>query len=62
MKHFLAVLAALVLASCSKPGFNNVDITGASYASEFSLTDHTGARRTSVISCIVVGHTSGHCV
>ena len=46
MKHFLAVLAALVLASCSKPGFNNVDITGASYASEFSLTDHTGARRT----------------
>jgi len=46
MKHFLAVLAALVLAACSKPGFNNVDITGANYASEFSLTDHTGAPRT----------------
>ena len=46
MKHLLAVLAALVLAACSKPGFNNVDITGANYASEFSLTDHTGAPRT----------------
>lgn len=46
MKRLLAVACLLVLAACSKPGFNNVDITGASYAREFSLTDHTGARRT----------------
>ncbi len=46
MKRLLAVALAAVLVACSKPGFNNVDISGASYAREFSLTDHTGARRT----------------
>ena len=47
MKYLLAaVLALLVLAGCAPQGFNNVDITGASYANEFSLTDHHGARRT----------------
>ncbi len=46
MKRLLVAFALLTLAACSKPGFNNVDITGASYANEFSLTDHTGARRT----------------
>jgi protein SCO1/2 len=46
MKRLVAVLLALLLAACSKPGFNNVDITGANYASELALTDHTGARRT----------------
>jgi len=46
MKRLLAFALAAVLAACSKPGFNNVDISGASYAREFSLTDHTGARRT----------------
>ncbi len=46
MKRLLAVLALLAIVACSNPGFNNVDITGASYADEFSLTDHTGARRT----------------
>lgn len=46
MKVFLAFLAAVLLAACSKPTFNNVDITGANYANDFSLTDHTGARRT----------------
>jgi protein SCO1/2 len=40
------VCAALLLAACdNKAAFNNVDITGAKYAREFSLTDHTGARR-----------------
>ncbi len=39
---------AVVLAACqpTAPAFNNVDITGAQYAREFSLTDHTGAKRT----------------
>ena len=46
MKRLFAVLVLLALAACSKPGFNNVDITGANYANDFSLTDHTGARRT----------------
>jgi len=36
-----------VLASCaeSKPQFKSVDITGADYAKDFSLTDHNGQRR-----------------
>lgn len=39
--------AALLLAGCDdKPAFHNVDITGAQYARELALTDHTGARRT----------------
>ncbi len=46
MKHLFAILCALVLAACSQPGFNNVDITGVNYADELSLTDHTGVRRT----------------
>jgi protein SCO1/2 len=46
MKRFAACLFVVLLAACSKPAFNNVDITGASYADDFSLTDHTGARRT----------------
>lgn len=40
----------LALAACSKPAqpptFNNVDITGAEYARDFALTDHTGKPRT----------------
>ena len=36
-----------VLAGCeSKPAFNAVDITGASYAQDFALTDAGGTRRT----------------
>lgn len=48
MRVLLSFLAALALAACDSgaPRFNNVDITGASYAHGFALTDHTGVRRT----------------
>jgi protein SCO1/2 len=47
MKSLLALLAALLLAACDgAPKFNSVDITGANYARELALTDHTGSRRT----------------
>jgi protein SCO1 len=45
----LAVGAGLALAAgCDRGagGFKNVDITGANYARDFFLNDHTGARRT----------------
>ena len=53
-RHFRAALlaalaaAALALGACSdKPAFNNLDITGSkSFGTDFSLTDHTGKRRT----------------
>jgi protein SCO1/2 len=43
-----AVLAAALLAACgpSGPAFKNTDITGADWAREISLTDHTGKLRT----------------
>ena len=39
--------AAGLLASCSgnKPGFAAIDITGADYGRDFSLTDHNGQAR-----------------
>ena len=40
------LLVCLVLACCTKPGFNNIDISGASYARDFALTDVGGVRRT----------------
>ena len=42
------VVAGLLLAGCSNdgPAFTGVDITGATYATSFDLTDHTGQRRT----------------
>lgn len=46
MNRLVALLVALLLGACSPATFNNVDITGANYANEFSLTDHTGVRRT----------------
>jgi protein SCO1 len=52
MKKLLALFAlALMLVACdkfsSKPVvFNNVDITGADYARDFALVDHTGKPRT----------------
>ncbi|MES2320534.1 MAG: SCO family protein [Pseudomonadota bacterium] len=50
MKKFIALFAlALLLLGCGKDKpvlFNNVDITGADYAKDFKLTDHTGKLRT----------------
>lgn len=45
----MVCLCCALLAGCDKTPplvFENVDITGASYAQDFSLTDHTGAPRT----------------
>ena len=43
----VALCAAVVLSACNKQAsFKNVDITGAQYAREIALTDHTGVRRT----------------
>ncbi len=39
------LLVCLVLACCTKPDFNNIDISGAAYARDFTLTDAGGARR-----------------
>ena len=38
-------LWALVACSPDKPKFSSIDITGADYAQDFSLTDHNGQRR-----------------
>ena len=52
MKKLLALFAlALLLLGCDKVSnkpvtFNNVDITGADYAKDFKLADHTGKLRT----------------
>lgn len=45
---FRALIVALFLVGCSggSEKFNSTDITGANYARDFSLTDHTGAKRT----------------
>ncbi len=42
------VVSTLLLVSCGGGAqkFNSVDITGANYARDFSLTDHSGAKRT----------------
>ena len=47
-RTFLISAAALTLAACgeSKPPFTGIDITGADYATGFSLTDHNGQPRT----------------
>ena len=44
----LSGVAALALAACdsSAPQFTSIDITGADYATDFSLTDQNGATRT----------------
>lgn len=52
MKKLFALCAlALLLVACDKVAtkpvtFNSVDITGADYARDFALTDHTGKPRT----------------
>jgi protein SCO1/2 len=47
MLRVLALAALLALAACGRPPveFANTDITGADYAKDFSLTDHTGRPR-----------------
>lgn len=44
----LSGLAATALAACGrpKPNFQSVDVTGADYAKDLALTDHTGEPRT----------------
>jgi protein SCO1/2 len=44
----IAMVSMLALTGCSdpKPEFKSVDITGADYAKNFSLTDHNGQLRT----------------
>ncbi len=44
----LSLGSALALTACSdsKPAFSGIDITGADYATGFSLTDHNGQPRT----------------
>jgi protein SCO1 len=46
LSTLLIVLACAALAHCAKQEFNNIDITGADYARDFSLTDTGGAHRT----------------
>lgn len=45
---FGCLILATALSACSPSGpkFHNADITGADYAKDFSLTDHTGKLRT----------------
>lgn len=48
MLRILLLAAALAVAACSapeRPQFKSTDITGADYARDFSLTDHTGQPR-----------------
>ncbi len=45
MKKLILLALAGLLAACTPQKFNSVDITGASYASGFELTDHTGTQR-----------------
>lgn len=48
MLRILLLAAALAVAACSapeRPQFKSADITGADFAKDFSLTDHTGQPR-----------------
>jgi protein SCO1/2 len=46
-RFVLLSLASLLLTACQpdKPKFNGIDITGADYAKDFTLTDHNGQSR-----------------
>ncbi len=46
-RFLLLSLSVLALAACSpdQPKFNGIDITGADYAQDFTLTDHSNQRR-----------------
>jgi protein SCO1/2 len=47
-RAILLAFSFLLLAACGpdKPQFANTDLSGADYAQDFALTDHTGQRRT----------------
>jgi protein SCO1 len=44
--RLIFLIALLSLSGCGPEGFKNTDITGSDFARTFSLTDHTGAKRT----------------
>ena len=48
MRLFAVLVAAALVAACGRsgPAFRSTDITGAEWAREFSLTDHSGKLRT----------------
>ena len=46
LRATLLVVVAVALVACQPQKFNSVDITGSSIGPDFSLADHTGARRT----------------
>lgn len=47
MARWIILALALLLGACdSKPQFTSTDISGADYARDFALTDHTGKPRT----------------
>ena len=47
MMRWILLVLALALGACdSKPQFTSTDISGADYAKDFALTDHTGTPRT----------------
>lgn len=45
LRSALLIVVALALVACQPQKFNGVDITGSSIGSDFSLADHTGAKR-----------------
>jgi protein SCO1 len=66
LRAFAPLLLAASIAGCSadKPAFKATDVTGASYAQQLELTDHTGKPRTLVdfrgsVTAIFFGFT--HC-
>lgn len=44
-KRALLLASVALAAACSKPAFNGVDLTGASYAQDFALPDAEGRQR-----------------
>lgn len=46
LRHLCLLAVVALVTGCSPPTFNNIDITGAAFGRDFSLTDQNGARRT----------------
>jgi protein SCO1/2 len=45
LRTLVLACAALLLTACGDNSFKNTDVTGADYAKDFQLTDHTGKPR-----------------